>query len=178
MKKNGYNNVNSIGYVPSPSDLGYSDSEMMEKSGDPIFDREYGLREKEFVSRNISRIKDEQKRKRQIKIQNYSPSWYDELPENEVINLIQRSRSIADEVINHMNKGQSLESMISYNEGLRARVKLYPIEVRLAPEEKKSKFPKYDEHTGQLFGSKYSFYRLWCHIFSTRSVRRSSDTRC
>ena len=97
--------------------------------------------------------------------------WYSTLPRIEVEQMINDSRKLADQVLDHIRESATASWQLNYVEKLRLRVKRQPLTVELASPDKLRRFPMYDESTKKLYGSPYSFYRMWAHCFKSERKR-------
>ncbi len=94
--------------------------------------------------------------------------WYNSLPKEKVLMLIDNSRRFCDEYIDRSQLRESLERKLVYNEKLRERVKSGILEYRDSCGKNISRFPRYDAVNDKLVGSSFSFVTLWSHVFSLR----------
>ena len=175
MKKTDTSDPKSPDYFPTISELGYTQEEFNKIGvGDINLDREYEKRLELFQQKHRKMLMNKAVKVRKKKM--IQVSWYNVLSENEKEELIIKSIKIADEVIDKVNKNQSLKDVFTYYEKLRIRVKGGKFTLYDADDVKCSKFPKYCNVNKSLTGSAYSFVKLWVHVFSERRIKGNTFT--
>ena len=104
---------------------------------------------------------------------NLATHWYVTLHKEEIEDLIEQSRKLADKVFR--GKQTSIPRMAAFYSDLHLRVLKGIPRVFPATSSKLKSFPKYDPYTKSLTGSKTSFIRLWIHVFSVRFQKEKGD---
>ena len=102
---------------------------------------------------------------KQIDIKNH---WYNTINDFDFDCAINNSRKYGKDYILDINLSESLDAKRKYNQALIYKVESLPFKRRIVDSKKILKFPKYDVSKNELYGSKYSFYVLWCHVFSNK----------
>lgn len=162
----------SMSYFPTPQEMGYSMEEYEAINFDnPKEMQKYDSRLESFQSKHREKLRQLAISTQEKKLNKYISHWYGVLKEDEISYLVENSRKLADEVIDKITASQTLPRMIRYYEDLRIRVKTRSFQVLPADEKKKKRFPSYDHSNKKLYGSVYSYARLWGHVFAVKNRR-------
>lgn len=169
-------NKKSMDYIPTYQEIGYSDQEMENLNFDLEHVRnEWERRINVFQRKHREKLMERESLKKNRKIKEMASHWYVRLNESEITALIEKSRSLADDVIDSLNSGSKPKSIYNYYESLRNKVKTSKAIIVACEEKKLERFPKLNESTKQLYGSAYSFSKLWAHVFSTKNSKRKGQ---
>lgn len=185
MERNRSLSKKSMDYVPTWDEAGVPENLQLriEKEWeDPIKNEKnekellYYIDKYQLKHREKLRLKElELKEKQLLKM---SAHWYKTLMKEELENLIEDSRAIAEETFDSLRENIKATWELNYIEMLRYRVKHSRPILNPASEAKLRRFPQYDFNTKSLYGSDYAFYRLWAHCFpSPKNVRTMRSTR-
>lgn len=106
---------------------------------------------------------------------NLASHWFVTLPKEEIEDLIEKSRKLADRVF--IGKQTSLPRMAAFYADLHLRVLKSIPRITPAVSSQLKSFPKYDPYTKSLTGSKTSFIKLWIHVFSVKLRKGDKEDR-
>ncbi len=147
-------------YVPSLEEMGLTEAEAVKMSVEQ-FDKE--VEKWQLKDREKKAAKALQKQKElELKLSNH---WFYKETQSVKAMAIERSRLLADEIIDEMLNHTKLESMRYYYESLRVRVKFANMIFLPASSDKLKRFPRLDSVNKKLFGSRHSYIKLWSHVF-------------
>lgn len=167
----------SMNYVPTYQEMGYTtlqfDSINWENQSEC---RDYENRMLKFQLKHREKLKKIAIKSKTKKMSKYISHWYNVLKKEEIEALIRDSLHLSDNALDKIQQGQSLQSMVSYYENLRYKIKKGSFEIYPADESKIRFFPRYIHATNKLTGSVYSFTKLWSHVFSTRTIKNGTIT--
>ena len=107
-------------------------------------------------------------RKRIIKLEDSRSHWYNCIDDIEFNQVINNTRQFANEYITKVNGNETLPNKIKYNELLKIKVNSFEFKRRVIETKKLQRLPKYDPFKKELYGSAFTFYALWCHVFSNK----------
>lgn len=111
--------------------------------------------------------------KNEVKSREVLTHWFATLPTVKVIELINDTRHMVDEVLDARYKASTASWELVYIENLRSRVKHTEPVIEQTTVSKLKRFPKYDIANDSLHGAAYSFYRMWAHCFKSDRSKKS-----
>lgn len=158
----------SMSYIPTYEELGYTEAEMIKERDDQqmaFFEKEYDRRTLQFQERHREKVRNKEAIRKAKKDDKLLSHWFSTTDPVKLGQLIDESRKLADQVIDHLQSSEIKSYMRIYNEDLRLRVKHGIYSIKKANFDKLRRFPNYNPVNDSLYGSPYSFYRLWTHSF-------------
>lgn len=181
MEKDNQLNKNSMDYIPTWDEMKLPqklrsklEAYIEDESEAEKVEKEYQGYIDSWQRRHREKIRKVEVAKAEIKNRKILSHWFSTLPQDQIIQLIDRSRSVCDFVMDDIRDGAKASWQLNYIEKLRIRVKRNPIEITDASMDKLKRFPRYNAASDKLTGSPYAFYRMWAHIFkSERMAKRS-----
>lgn len=162
-------------YIPTLEELGYTEQEVFKERSEQdeqLFNQEYDRRTEKFQREYERKRKELKNRKTKIKLDSMEMHWYSRLTHSEVKELLEDCSVFADEILDDFISKAGLESMAFYYNSLKMRIKSTTPEILGADPKKLATFPKLDVGKNKLFGSKYSFLKLWAHVYSVSHKRK------
>lgn len=155
-------------YIPTFEELGYTLAEVSKdrtEAENRMFEEDYDRRMTLFQRKYEARRKELGSLKERVRNEQAEKHWYATLPEEHIKRLIEDSIINSEEILNYFIESSPLESMQHYYTSLKLRVKIMKPNILMADSKKVMTFPKYDIGRDKLFGSRYSFMKLWSHVF-------------
>lgn len=165
-------------YIPTFEELGYTEQEVareMNEEQTALFEKEYERRMALFQRKYETRRKMVRDLKERVKKEQALKHWYATLNEEHIMRLIEESLNNSDEILDYFLDNAKLESMQFYYSSLKKRVKVMRPNILPADLKKIKDFPKYDVGRDKLYGSRYSFMKIWSHVF--RVINRKERSK-
>ena len=156
-------NPKSANYQPTPQDHGLSFDEW-----DDLSENEQDELNKRYIENAKSKRNKTTKSKAEKNLNKVKLHWYSNIPHDEIISAIEKTRKYADQVIDFINEKESLVAIRDRNEDLRFRVKVNPIRIRAVDDKKLKRFPRYSSVRNEIVFSNSSILALWLHVFSEK----------
>lgn len=158
--------ISSIDYVPSFQDLGMNEDDYNAMSIEREVD--FAAMVDHWIERNNARISKLKEDRNRIALLKYSCHWYNMVNKNDIHEAIEKTRILADGILQPIIDRQTNVNFYRYYSDLLHRVNhgMFTI-TKIKPTALKS-LPNYDPSSKEIFGSKTSMVRLWCHVFSLR----------
>lgn len=159
---------NSMSYIPTYEELGYSEAEMIKDRDEQqmmFFEKEYDRRTLQFQERHRDKVRQKQAQRTAKKQDRLLNHWFLTLDQSVIKRLVDGTRQSSDDVIDHIQSTEKIQGLRVYNEDLRIRVKHGIFIYKPASFDKLRRFPNYDPINEWLYGSPSAMYRLWTHCF-------------
>lgn len=156
-------NPNSANYVPSPMDHGLSFEEW-----DVLTPDDQSELNRRFIENLKEKRRASVKSKAEKNANKVLNHWYNNVPPEDIIKAIDKTRRYADQVIDFINAKETIPAIRDRNEELRNKVKFADIKIRRVDDKKLRRFPRYSSLTNEILFSNHSILTLWIHVFSNK----------
>lgn len=171
MIKRPHFTINDRDYIPSLKEMGYGEVEIELTLASEYGRDKIGVETVEWMKANCERIDAMEKLtkeklvKKDLKLKDH---WYNTVDKDDIINAIDKTRDMANDVISKLLEVQTKQTIIDYLLKLEGNVLNGEIRLTSADIKKLKRFPKYDSYNKSIFGSNSRMLALWSHVFSLR----------
>ena len=149
-------------YIPTMKEMGISDADIMQNTNEWYDQKVIAWQAKDKLKQDRKKLE-----RAAQKALDAKGHWYNTLPKDEVIRLIEDSRENLH-YFDELSQVRQLPKIEAYYQKLKMKVVFEKFNVAPCTPVKALQFPQLDSRTNRLFGSRTSFMRLWAFVFSSK----------